>query len=334
MNKISNDKKLDLTHKIKTSYSNLIAEIGKIIVGQEKTIDSIITALLCNGHCLLIGVPGLAKTLIVKTVSKTLDLNFNRIQFTPDLMPADILGSDILQIDKETKDRYFKFSKGPIFTNILLADEINRTPPKTQSALLESMQELSVTAGGQKYELDKPFLVLATQNPIEQEGTYPLPEAQLDRFMFSIKLNYPSFEEESVIIKNTTFNLEQNIENVFTKSELLETQKIIRDILISDELINFILNITRASRPETTNIEEIKKNVNWGAGPRASQYITLAAKASALLNGRLYCIKEDVLKNIYNVLGHRIILNFNAAASNISVENIIDLLIKECKKNN
>ncbi|HPN30616.1 MAG TPA: AAA family ATPase [bacterium] len=329
MNKKTNDQKIELTEKIKISYSKLITEIGKVIVGQEKTIESIITALLCNGHCLLIGVPGLAKTLIVKTVSKTLDLNFNRIQFTPDLMPADILGSEILQIDKETKERYFKFSRGPIFANILLADEINRTPPKTQSALLESMQELSVTSSGQKYDLDKPFLVLATQNPIEQEGTYPLPEAQLDRFMFSIKLTYPSFNEESLIIKNTTFNVEPEINGVLTKKELLDAQNVIRDILISDELINLVLNITRASRPETSGIEEVKRNLNWGAGPRASQYIVLAAKASALLNGRLHCIKEDILKNLYNVLGHRIILNFNAAANNISVSDIIEILIKK-----
>nr|HPG30280.1 AAA family ATPase [bacterium] len=241
----------------------------------------------------------------------------------------DILGSEILQIDKETKERYFKFSRGPIFANIVLADEINRTPPKTQSALLESMQELSVTSSGQKYDLDKPFLVLATQNPIEQEGTYPLPEAQLDRFMFSIKLTYPSFNEESLIIKNTTFNVEPEINGVLTKKELLDAQNVIRDILISDELINLVLNITRASRPETSGIEEVKRNLNWGAGPRASQYIVLAAKASALLNGRLHCIKEDILKNLYNVLGHRIILNFNAAANNISVSDIIEILIKK-----
>lgn len=320
------EKAKEAINKIQESYKRLKKEISKVIVGQDEIIDSIITAILCSGHCLLIGAPGLAKTLMVKSIASTLDLDFKRIQFTPDLMPADIIGSEILQIDPENGKRYFVFNKGPVFTNILLADEINRTPPKTQSALLEAMQETAVTAGGAKYDFVKPFFVLATQNPLEQEGTYPLPEAQLDRFMFSININYPSFEEERRIINSTTYNTETKISNIIGRQELLDAHKLVRDIIIADELVDFILKLIRATRPSETNIEIVKKNVNWGAGPRASQYLTLSAKASALINGRSYCVKEDVLKHLRNILEHRIILNFNAAAENISTADIIKLI--------
>ena len=320
------EKVMESIQKIQNSYKCLKNEIAKIIVGQTEIIDAIITAILCNGHCLLIGAPGLAKTLMVKSLAATLALDFKRIQFTPDLMPADIIGSEILQIDPETGKRYFIFNKGPVFTNILLADEINRTPPKTQSALLEAMQETSVTAGGTKYDFIKPFFVLATQNPLEQEGTYPLPEAQLDRFMFSINIKYPSFEEERLIINNTTYNLEKSIANIMSCQELIEAHKLVRDIIIADELVDYILKLVRATRPSDTTVEEVRRNVNWGAGPRASQYLALSAKASALLNGRSYCIKEDVLRHLWNILEHRIILNFNAAAENITTSDIIKII--------
>jgi MoxR-like ATPase len=331
MNKIDDKHKLELINKIDTAYSNLQNELKKVVVGQQDTINSIITAILCNGNCLLIGVPGLAKTLIVKSISETLDLKFNRIQFTPDLMPADILGSDILQIDPETNNRFFEFSKGPIFANLLLADEINRTPPKTQSALLEAMQEKSVTSGGKKYKLDEPFFVLATQNPIEQEGTYPLPEAQLDRFMFSIKINYPEFEDEKQIIKSTTYNKKICLDNIVTKKEILEIQNIVREVMISDELIDYAVRIIRNTRPETSNLNFIKENINWGAGPRAAQYLVLSAKANAILEGRLYCEKHDIVKHLSNILEHRIILNFKAVSENVTVSDIINFVDKKTK---
>ncbi len=329
MNDLKKNEAKEITVRIKNLSEKLKAEISKAVIGQTEIIDAIITAILCSGHCLLIGAPGLAKTLLVKTLAATLALDFKRVQFTPDLMPADIIGAEILQIDPENGKRYFIFNKGPVFTNILLADEINRTPPKTQSALLEAMQETSITAGGINYEFVKPFFVLATQNPLEQEGTYPLPEAQLDRFMFSLKINYPSFDEERQIIKATTYNNEPVIKNIISRNELLEAHNIVRDIVIADDLINYALKITRATRPAETTIDEVKKNISWGAGPRASQYIILSAKASALMNGRMYCVKEDILKYVYNALNHRIILNFNAAAENISTEDIIKIILNK-----
>jgi len=323
-----NEQKFEkIINKLAPAFEKLNTELHKKIVGQEQTLNSIITAILCNGHCLLIGAPGLAKTLMIKTISETLGLSFNRVQFTPDLMPADIIGSDFLQIDNLNSERRIVFNKGPVFTNILLADEINRTPPKTQSALLEAMQELSVTAGGKKYELPQPFFTLATQNPIEQEGTYPLPEAQLDRFMFSIKVDYPKFEEERLIVKMTTVNTSEKINCILTRDDILLAQSAVREIMISDELIDYSIRIARSTRPtDTAAADFIKKNVQWGAGPRASQFIILAAKANALLNGRMYCKKEDIYSQLNNILAHRIILNFNAMAENITVEDVINFI--------
>ncbi|AMO21348.1 AAA family ATPase [Flavobacterium columnare] len=300
----------------------LKAEIGKIIVGQEEVVNQIVLSIFSGGHALLVGVPGLAKTLMVNTISQALGLDFKRIQFTPDLMPSDILGSEILD-----ENRTFKFIKGPIFSNIILADEINRTPPKTQAALLEAMQEKSVTVAGHHYKLELPFFVLATQNPIEQEGTYPLPEAQLDRFMFAIKLNYPTFAEEVLVVKNTTSDLKVNVNPLFTPSEIIEFQQLIRRIPVTDNLIEYAVTLVSKTRPDNVLAPELVKNyIDWGAGPRASQNLILAAKTHAALQGKFSPDIEDVQAVAVGILRHRIVKNYKADAESITEESIIQKL--------
>jgi MoxR-like ATPase len=303
-------------------YETLKQEISKVIVGQDAVIEQILISIFSGGHSLLVGVPGLAKTLMVNTISKALGLDFKRIQFTPDLMPSDILGSEILD-----SDRQFKFIKGPIFSNIILADEINRTPPKTQAALLEAMQERSVTIAGHHHKLNAPYFVLATQNPIEQEGTYPLPEAQLDRFMFSINLTYPSFEEEVQVVKLTTVSTKSQVEVVFSASEILDFQALIRKIPVADNVIEYAVKMVGKTRPDASStIPIIKKYVDWGAGPRASQNLILAAKTSAVFNGKLSPDIEDVQAVAISILRHRIIKNYKAEADGVSIESIIENL--------
>jgi MoxR-like ATPase len=304
-------------------FNDLKTEIGKVIIGQEQAVNYVLLSVLCGGHSLLIGVPGLAKTLLVNTVSDALGLDFKRIQFTPDLMPSDILGSEILN-----KDREFTFLKGPIFSNIILADEINRTPPKTQAALLEAMQEKSVTVSGYHYQLELPFLVLATQNPIEQEGTYPLPEAQLDRFMFSINLEYPSFQEEVEVVKSTTTAVISKANAVLSLKEILDIQQLIRKVPVTDNVIEYAVSLvgkTRPNSPEATDL--VKKYVDWGAGPRASQNLILGAKAIAAVKGKYSPDIEDVKAIAIPILSHRIVKNYKAEAENISVSDIINSLL-------
>ncbi len=304
-------------------YALLKKEIGKVIVGQHDAVDHVLLSVLCGGHSLLIGVPGLAKTLLVNTVAKALGLNFKRIQFTPDLMPSDILGSEILD-----ENRHFKFIKGPVFANIILADEINRTPPKTQAALLEAMQEKSVTVAGHSFDLDLPFFVLATQNPIEQEGTYPLPEAQLDRFMFSIYLNYPSFQEEVFVAKNTTNDDRIEVLPVFKQEDIIEYQHLIRRIPIADNVVEYAVKLSTKTRPKEENAPEIVKNyIDWGAGPRASQNLVLAAKAYAAIHGKYSPDISDVQAVAHGILHHRIVKNYKAEAEGITETQIINSLI-------
>lgn len=308
---------------MKVSYEKLKSEIGKVIVGQDETVRLLLTAIFCQGHCLLVGVPGLAKTLLIHTIADAMDLSFNRIQFTPDLMPSDILGAETLD-----KDRNFKFIKGPIFSNIILADEINRTPPKTQSALLEAMQEYAVTVAGQKHSLDKPFFVLATQNPIEQEGTYPLPEAQLDRFMFMVSLDYPSFAEELAIVKGTTTDKKVNVASVISKEEIQHFQQLVRKVPVPDNVYEYAVNLVHKTRPNRENAATQANNfLEWGAGPRASQNLILAAKCNAILNGKYSPDIEDVKAVAVSILRHRIVRNFKAEAEGISVESIINQLL-------
>ncbi len=298
-------------------------EISKIIIGQDLVVDQVLLSIFSGGHALLVGVPGLAKTLMVNTISQALGLGFKRIQFTPDLMPSDILGSEILD-----ENRQFKFIKGPIFSNIILADEINRTPPKTQAALLEAMQERSVTIAGQNYKLDLPYFVLATQNPIEQEGTYPLPEAQLDRFMFAIKLDYPSFAEEVEVVKSTTSDAKQTINPLFTADEIIDFQHLIRRIPVADNVIEYAVTLVSKTRPDNALSNEFVKNyLDWGAGPRASQNLILAAKANAAFNGKFSPDIEDVKAVAVGILRHRIIKNYKADAEGITEEMIIDKLL-------
>ena len=304
-------------------YDTLKTEIGKVIIGQHEAINFTLLSILCGGHSLLIGVPGLAKTLLVNSVSDALGLRFKRIQFTPDLMPSDILGSEILD-----ENRHFKFIKGPIFSNIILADEINRTPPKTQAALLEAMQERSVTISGNHYKLDLPFFLLATQNPIEQEGTYPLPEAQLDRFMFSIYLGYPSFSEEVEVVKSTTANNTQIINSLFSSEEIVAAQKLIRKIPVADNVIEYAVGLVGKTRPKSKQSTELVKSyLDWGAGPRASQNLILAAKAHAVVNGKFSPDIEDVKAVAMPILSHRIVKNYKAEAEGITISNIIKSLL-------
>ena len=308
---------------LKTKFEELRKEISKVIVGQDETVKLLITAIFCQGHCLLVGVPGLAKTLLVHTISEALDLDFNRIQFTPDLMPSDILGSETMD-----SNRNFRFVKGPVFANIILADEINRTPPKTQSALLEAMQEYSVTVAGEKHTLERPFFVLATQNPIEQEGTYPLPEAQLDRFMFMVSLDYPSMAQELEIVKNTTSNKEVKVNKVLSGQEIILFQNLVRKVPVADNVIEYAVKLVHKTRP---GVEGTSNQANafleWGAGPRASQNLILAAKCHALFNGKYSPDIEDVKAVAFPILRHRIVRNFKAEAEGISTEKIISELI-------
>lgn len=301
------------------SFRKIHAEIGKVVIGQDEIIKSVLIAIFSNGHSLLVGVPGLAKTLLVQTVANVLDLDFNRIQFTPDLMPSDIVGAEIFG-----EDRHFKFIKGPIFSNIILADEINRTPPKTQAALLEAMQEKAVTAAGVTHQLPQPFFVLATQNPIEQEGTYPLPEAQLDRFMFNITLNYPLFADELMIVKNTTSNNTVELQKIISASEIQYFQKLIRNIPITDNVLEYAVKLVAKTRPNSEYATaEINKYISWGAGPRASQFLVLGAKCHAAISGKYSPDIEDVQAIAEGILRHRIVRNYRAEAEGLSTEKII-----------
>ncbi len=305
--------------KLVSKHAELKKEIAKVIIGQNEVVDQVLLSILSGGHALLIGVPGLAKTLMVNTISKVLGLDFKRIQFTPDLMPSDILGSEILD-----ETRHFKFIKGPIFSNIILADEINRTPPKTQAALLEAMQERAVTVAGHHYKLDLPYFVLATQNPIEQEGTYPLPEAQLDRFMFAIELKYPSFQEEVEVVKSTTGDKVNTVNSLFTAQEIIDYQQLIRRIPVADNVIEYAVNIVGKTRPNSESATDLVKNyIDWGAGPRASQNLILAAKANAAVKGKFSPDFEDVQAVAMGILRHRIIKNYKAEAEGVSIEDII-----------
>ena len=305
------------------TYRNLRSEISKVIVGQDDVVKKVLICIFCDGHCLLVGVPGLAKTLLVQTIANVLDLSFKRIQFTPDLMPSDITGAEILD-----DNRQFKFSRGPLFANIVLADEINRTPPKTQAALLEAMQERSVTAAGVAHKLDLPFFVLATQNPIEQEGTYPLPEAQLDRFMFNIKLDYPSFEEEVDVVKRTTTNKKVDLDKIVSGKEIRYFQQLIRKIPIADNVLEYAVNLASKTRPNTPMAaKEVNNYLSWGAGPRASQYLVVGAKCHAAINGKYSPDIEDVKAVAVAILRHRIVKNYKAEAEGISIEQIIQGLL-------
>ncbi len=312
--------------------AEIISEIKKVIVGQDKVIEEILIALFCRGHCLLVGVPGLAKTLLISTLAGIMELDFNRVQFTPDLMPSDITGTDVLEEEVASKQRTFRFIRGPIFTNILLADEINRTPPKTQAALLQAMQENKVTAGGATHFLALPFFVLATQNPIEQEGTYPLPEAQLDRFMFNIDISYPTFEQEMEVVASTTSSYQPMLNKVIHADKILEMQDLVRRVPASSHVIGYAVRLVRSSRPkEAEALPFIKEWTEWGAGPRASQFLILAAKARAVMDGRYVASTEDVKAVVPSILRHRIITNFKAHAEGISSLDIIDRLLKEVK---
>jgi len=321
-NSANND--VQLVEQLNKKISEVKTEIAKVIVGQDEIINHLLISLLSKGHCLLVGVPGLAKTLLIKTLAEVLDLKFNRIQFTPDLMPSDITGTDILEEDQSTKKRNFRFISGPIFANIILADEINRTPPKTQAALLEAMQEHKVTAAGQTYKLPEPFFVLATQNPIEQEGTYPLPEAQLDRFMFNLWLDYPSKEEEIKIVETTTSEYKPELKKVLSSEEIMRFQDLVRKVPVAPNVIEFAVKVSNMTRPVNGNAPKYVKDwVTWGSGPRASQYLVLAAKTKAVMDGRFTPNIDDIKNSMLPVLRHRIITNFSAEAEGISSLDVI-----------
>jgi MoxR-like ATPase len=315
---------LDAARQLASAYAQLHAELGKTIVGQRRVIDEILIALFARGHCLVQGVPGLAKTLLVSTLARAMDFSFRRIQFTPDLMPSDITGTDVLQEDPETGRRRFEFSKGPVFANLLLADEINRTPPKTQAALLQAMQERQVTAGAHTFDLPEPFFVLATQNPIEQEGTYPLPEAQLDRFMFMVTVGYPEADEELEVLKRTTGDIEPDVQRVLTAGQIIRLQELVRRVPVGDHVYEFALAIIRATRPNEPGASDFVRHwLSWGAGPRAGQFLILAGKARALMLGRLHVMTDDIEAAAPAVLRHRLVPNFNAEAEGVTVEQII-----------
>jgi MoxR-like ATPase len=322
---------IEAVERLQEARQKIHDEISKVIVGQTEIIDQMVVCLLARGHSLLIGVPGLAKTLMISSLSELLDLSFNRIQFTPDLMPSDIIGTDILEQHAEQgESRQFVFHQGPVFANVVLADEINRTPPKTQAAMLQAMQEHQVTAGGHTYKLDEPFFVLATQNPIEQEGTYPLPEAQLDRFMFSLSVDYPSLEEEIEIVTSTTSSLEGSVEKIMAAEEILALQELVRRVPVSETVVSYAVGLVRATRPHENGAPEfIKDWISWGAGPRASQYAILGAKTMAVLDGRYTPGEEDVRACIFPVLRHRVITNFNAEAEGIGVNDVLIRLLEE-----
>jgi len=323
------DDDLHAAEDIAAARDAIMNEVRKRIYGQTELIEHLLIALFARGHCLLMGVPGLAKTSLIATLAEVLSLDFNRIQFTPDLMPADITGTDILEEDHSTGKRFFKFIKGPVFTNLLLADEINRTPPKTQAALLQSMQEYKVSAGGTTYDLEPPFLVFATQNPIEQEGTYPLPEAQLDRFMFNLNVDYPDAEDEFLIVKNTTTGHKEELSEVLSAEDIVRLQQLVMRVPVEDDVVRFAVQLVRRTRIKGDEAPDfVKQYLSWGAGPRASQYLILASKARALLHGRLSVSKEDVRALAHPILRHRIITNFQADAQRITTDDIIDRLIE------
>ena len=324
---MENQTDLQLLEKLDDVKSRFFSEIAKSIIGQKDVLNHVLIALLCKGHTLIVGVPGLAKTLMIKSMADLLDLSFSRIQFTPDLMPSDITGTEVIEEDQTTGKRSFRFFKGPVFGNIILADEINRTPPKTQAALLEAMQEHKVTAAGNTYDLEEPFFVLATQNPIEQEGTYPLPEAQLDRFMFNILIDYPTHEEEVSIVKVTTAHKESKLNQVISREEILKFQDLVRRVPVADNVIEYAVNLVSATRPGENAQDFINEWVDWGAGPRASQFLILGAKAKAILDGRPTADIDDVKSLSLPVLRHRVLPNFNAEAEGVSVDDIISKLI-------
>ncbi len=324
----SERKDVQTAEQIQQAYQAILSEMGQMIVGQELILEHLLTALFAKGHCLLIGVPGLAKTLIIRSLGQALGLQFSRIQFTPDLMPSDITGTEILEEDKSTGQKAFKFIKGPLFANVVLADEINRTPPKTQSALLEAMQEYRVTASGQTFALDEPFFVLATQNPIEQEGTYPLPEAQLDRFMFSLWLDYPEFADEMEIVRRTTFEEEPSVKTVLHKEDILKFQKLVRRVPVADTVIEAAVKLSAATRPGGADGDpKINEWIRWGAGPRASQYLVLGAKVRALLHNRFTPDLDDIRAMAVPVLRHRLVLSYGAEAEGMDVNRIVEYLL-------
>ena len=325
---IKTQQDLAILEQLAEAKQTFSQEVGKIIIGQKDILDHMLIALLARGHSLLVGVPGLAKTLLIKTLSDVLDLSFKRIQFTPDLMPSDITGTELIDVDPNSGQRSFRFYKGPIFANIVLADEINRTPPKTQAALLEAMQEHKVTTGGQTYDLDEPFFVLATQNPIEQEGTYPLPEAQLDRFMFNLKIDYPSATDEIAIVRETTATETQQIQAVISKQEIASYQNLVRRVPVADNVVKYAVKLVSATRPDADDCPEfIRHSVDWGAGPRASQYLVLGAKAKAILEGRPTPNINDIRDLTLPILRHRVLPNFNAEAEGLKIEDILKQLL-------
>jgi MoxR-like ATPase len=319
----------EAARRLTAGYQAIRAELNKQIIGMDRVIEELMICIFSRGHCLLVGVPGLAKTLLVSSLAKTLSLSFARIQFTPDLMPADITGTEVIQEDKGTGDRSFKFLRGPIFANVILADEINRTPPKTQAALLEAMQEHQVTAGGQKYALDEPFFVLATENPIEQEGTYPLPEAQLDRFMFNVRVEYPSRDEELDIMRLTTSTAQPQLGHVLDKEEILRLQDTVRRVPVAEPVLSYAVRLVRATRIDSADAPPfVKECLAWGAGPRATQNLILGGKARALLKGRFYVATEDIRAVAHPVLRHRLITNYSAEAEGITSDKLIDQLLE------
>ena len=323
------DDDLQAVQTLNEAYQGITGQLGRVIVGQHQVLEELLVAMFARGHCLLVGVPGLAKTLMIRTLADALSLKFSRIQFTPDLMPSDITGTEVIQEEKLTGRRELKFLEGPIFANVILADEINRTPPKTQAALLEAMQEHQVTIGGKRHRLSEPFFVLATQNPIEQEGTYPLPEAQLDRFMFNTFVDYPSEDEELEIVKRTTTDLSVEVTPTLEADEILQLQRIVRRVPVADHVARYALRLARLTRAGSDSAPKfIRDYVNWGAGPRASQYLVLGAKARAVLQGRFYADSDDIRAVAYPVLRHRIITNFNAEAEGIKPDGIIRRLIE------
>jgi MoxR-like ATPase len=325
---MTESKDLDLLEELSAARERILQEIGRSIIGQTEIIHHILIALLCKGHTLLVGVPGLAKTLLIKSIAQLLDLKFSRIQFTPDLMPSDITGTEVIEEDHATGKREFRFFKGPVFANIILADEINRTPPKTQAALLEAMQEHKVTAAGVSYPLEEPFFVLATQNPIEQEGTYPLPEAQLDRFMFHIKIDYPTRDEEVTIVQTTTTEPEQQLKPVIRRDELLAYQELVRRVPVANNVVEYAVDLVAKTRPNNDTAPDFIQNwIDWGAGPRASQYLILGAKAKALLDQRPTPNIDDVKALVLPVMRHRVIPNFNAEAEGVDTDEILRRLL-------
>ncbi len=330
MNLTSKD--VGIIEEVQEAHRHIVAEVSKVIVGQNEIIDQLLISLFARGHCLLVGVPGLAKTLLISTLAAVLQLKFNRIQFTPDLMPSDITGTEIIDEDATTGRKAFRFIPGPVFANMVLADEINRTPPKTQAALLQAMQEHEVSAAGTTYKLDEPFFVLATQNPIEQEGTYPLPEAQLDRFMFNLWVNYPTYEEEKQIVKATTGNRLPDLKRILDAEKITALQRLVREVPVSDHVVDYAVQLARNTRPhQNGSVKVVKDWITWGAGPRASQYLILGAKTRAILDGRPTPDVEDVRAVARPVLRHRIVTNFSAEAEGVTALDIIEQLIKEGK---